>query len=79
MRRGALEGATVRPGQLGVPQWCVASRPSSRSPWRWRWIIERTISWMLSFRWLTVRYERHLELYHAFVLVVCIVITLRAS
>jgi transposase len=45
--------------------------------YRRRWIIERTISWLLSFRRLTVRYEHRLEHYHAFVLLACIVITLR--
>lgn len=45
--------------------------------YRRRWIIERTISWLLSFRRLTVRYEHRLELYHAFVVLACIVITLR--
>ncbi len=45
--------------------------------YRRRWIIERTISWLLSFRRLTVRYEHRLELYHAFVLIACMLITLR--
>lgn len=44
--------------------------------YRRRWIIERTISWLLSFRRLTVRYEHRLELYHALVVLACIVITL---
>ena len=45
--------------------------------YRRRWIIERTISWLLSFRRLTVRYEHRLDVYHAFVVLACIVITLR--
>jgi len=45
--------------------------------YRRRWIIERTISWLLSFRRLTVRYEHRLELYHAFVLIACMLVTLR--
>lgn len=42
-----------------------------------RWIIERTNAWLLSFRRLTVRYEHRLEIDHAFVLLACILITLR--
>lgn len=45
--------------------------------YRRRWIIERTIAWLLNFRRLTVRYEHQLERYHAFVYLACIVITLR--
>lgn len=42
--------------------------------YRRRWIIERTIAWLLSF---TVRYERRLELYHAFLCLACVMIVLR--
>lgn len=45
--------------------------------YRRRWIIERTIGWLLSFRRLTVRYERRLDLYHAFLCLACVIITLR--
>ncbi len=47
--------------------------------YRRQWIIERTNAWLLSFRRQTIRYERRLELYHAFVLLACILITLRRS
>jgi transposase len=64
----------------------VPHRRSRREPfqdgrklrrYRRRWLIERTIAWVLTFRRLTVRYERGLERYHAFLLLACIMITLR--
>ena len=33
---------------------------------RHRWVIERTIAWLLGYRRLTVRYERHVHLFNAF-------------
>jgi transposase len=45
--------------------------------YRRRWIVERTIAWLLSFKRLVVRCERRLDLYCAFVHVACLLITLR--
>jgi transposase len=45
--------------------------------YRRRWIIERTNSWLLSFRRLATRYEHRLERYRAFAHVACLMITLR--
>ena len=45
--------------------------------YRHRWIIERTIGWLLGFKRLVVRCERRLDLYQAFVYVACLLITLR--
>jgi transposase len=33
---------------------------------RHRWVIERTLAWLLGYRRLTVRYERHGHLFNAF-------------
>jgi hypothetical protein len=44
--------------------------------YRRRWIVERTIAWLLSYRRLLVRWERHVELYHAFACLACLLITL---
>jgi transposase len=45
--------------------------------YRRRWIIERTIAWLIGFKRLTVRCERRLDLYRAFVHVACLWIVLR--
>ncbi|HEU4700030.1 MAG TPA: IS5 family transposase [Gemmatimonadales bacterium] len=45
--------------------------------YRRRYIVERTISWLLSFRRLLVRHEHRIELYRAFVHVACLWIVLR--
>jgi transposase len=42
-----------------------------------RWKIERSISWIASFRRLVVRYEREITMFYAFVHVACLLITLR--
>ena len=42
-----------------------------------RWIVERTFSWLSSFRRLVVRYDRLVTLYRAFFHLACIIITLR--
>ena len=42
-----------------------------------RWIVERTIAWMLTFRRLITRFERKLEIFQAFFYLACIMITLR--
>ncbi|MBD2899600.1 hypothetical protein amrb99_85840 [Actinomadura sp. RB99] len=31
-----------------------------------RWVIERTLAWLLGYRRLTIRYERHGHLFNAF-------------
>ena len=45
--------------------------------YRHRWIVERTIAWLLDFRRLVVRHERRLDLYRAFVHAACMLIVLR--
>jgi len=42
-----------------------------------RWKIERTISWLSSFRRLVVRYEYHDFLFQGFIHLACIMICLR--
>ena len=43
-----------------------------------RWIIERTNAWLQNYRRVLVRHERLLTTYRAFVVVACVMITLRA-
>jgi transposase len=50
-------------------------RPLRR--YRHRWIIERTISWLQSFRRLVTRYEFYATLFHGFAKLACIMIVLR--
>jgi transposase len=50
-------------------------RPLRR--YRHRWIIERTISWLQSFRRLVTRYEFYAFLFHSFAKLACLMIVLR--
>ena len=45
---------------------------------RHRWVVERTFAWLNRFRRLTIRYERRLDIHHAFTALACSVICLRA-
>ncbi len=49
-------------------------RPLRR--YRKRWKVERSISWMQNFRRIVTRYEYHAHLFHGFVKLACLVITL---
>ena len=40
----------------------------------YRWVIERSLSWLHQFRRLRVRYERRDDIHEAFLLLGCIVI-----
>ncbi len=42
-----------------------------------RWIIERTNSWLHDFRRLVVRYEFYSSLFHGFLKLACLIMTLR--
>jgi transposase len=44
---------------------------------RRRWIIERTISWLQSFRRLVTRYDFYAFLFHSFAKLACMMIVLR--
>ena len=41
-----------------------------------RWKVERSISWIQNFRRIVTRYEYHAHLFHGFVQLACLVITL---
>lgn len=45
--------------------------------YRQRWHVERTFAWLGNFRRLVVRWERHAHTYLAFLLIACIIISLR--
>ena len=50
-------------------------RPLRR--YRKRWIVERTIAWLQSFKRLVTRYEFYSFLYHSFAKLACLMIVLR--
>ena len=50
-------------------------RPLRR--FRRRWIVERTIGWLQSFRRLVTRYEFYSFLFHGFAKLACLMIVLR--
>jgi transposase len=41
-----------------------------------RWKVERSISWIQNFRRIVTRYEFHAHLFHGFVKLACLIITL---
>ena len=57
----------------------VATHQDGRKMRRYkrRWIIERSNSWLQTFRRLVVRYERSEKIYAAFVHMACALITLK--
>src|SRR5436305_6313322 len=46
-------------------------------PYRKRWIVERTVSWLQAFRRLVTRYEFYALLFHSFAKLACLMIVLR--
>jgi transposase len=50
---------------------------SSERLGRYRWVVERTRSWLLGFRRLGVRYERHADLLQGLLHLACALMCLR--
>jgi transposase len=46
-------------------------KDSSRRLGRHRWVIERTLAWLSSYRRLTIRYERRADLHEAVLYLAC--------
>jgi transposase len=44
---------------------------------RYRWVIERTLAWLVRFRRLTIRYERLAAMHHAFLHLACALVCLK--
>jgi len=55
---------------------CIARRREAHGSGLgiYRWVVERTISWLHQFRRLRIRYERRADIHQAFLLIACIVI-----
>ena len=51
---------------------------SGRRLGRHRWVVERTLAWLGRFRRLAIRYERRLDIHHAFTALACSLICLNA-
>jgi transposase len=47
---------------------------SSQRLGRHRWVVERTFAWLARFRRLTIRYERRVDIHHAFLTLGCCLI-----
>ena len=45
---------------------------------RYRWVVERTLSWLNRFRRLKVRYERRVDIHQAFLSLACALLCWRA-
>jgi len=68
--------------ELICPHRQGRERPASQDGralrrYRHRWVVERTISWLQSFRRLVTRYEYYAFLFHSFAKLACIMIVLR--
>jgi IS5 family transposase len=50
---------------------------SSEHPGKHRWVVERTFAWINQFRRLIIRYERHADLYRAFLVLAAAIICFR--
>jgi transposase len=66
LRKRGIEGRIARRGV-----------DSSERLGRYRWVVERTLSWLNRFRRLKVRYERRVDIHQAFLDLGCALICLR--
>ena len=60
-----------------IPRLARRGIDSSQRLGRYRWVVERTLSWLNRFRRLKVRYERRADLHHAFLTLGCALICWR--
>jgi transposase len=79
---GLRERLAARQIELVCPHRRNRKRPATQDGrplrrYRKRWIIERTIAWLQSFRRLVTRYEFYSFLYHSFAKLACLMIVLR--
>jgi len=54
-----------------IPRIARRGIESSERLGRYRWVVERTLSWLNRFRRLKVRYERRADIHHAFLTLGC--------
>jgi transposase len=64
--------------QLGIePVLARRGAPHGSGLGVYRWVVERTLSWLHQFRRLRVRYERRADIHEAFMTLGCIIICWR--
>ena len=70
-KRGALRarGITPRIARRGVE--------TSERLGRYRWVVERSLAWLLGFRRLGVRYERRADILHGLLHLACTLVCIR--
>ncbi len=61
-----------------IPRIARKGVESSQKLGRYRWVVERTLSWLGRFRRLTVRYERRADIHQAFLSLGCALICWQA-
>jgi IS5 family transposase len=61
-----------------IPRIARRGIESSERLGRYRWVVERTLSWLNRFRRLKVRYERRADIHQGFLSLGCAFICLRA-
>lgn len=80
----SLTLTTIRPFDVG--EWVEQLQENHGAPGvkqqlaavRMRWVIERSLAWLNRFRRLTIRYERRIDIHHAFTSIACSLICFRA-
>jgi transposase len=61
-----------------IPRIARRGIESSERLGRYRWVVERTLSWLNRSRRLKVRYERRAAIHHAFLTLGCALICWQA-
>jgi transposase len=61
-----------------IPRIARRGIESSERLGRYRWVVERTLSWLNRYRRLKVRYERRADIHHAFLTLGCALICWQA-
>ena len=62
---------------LGIRPVIPRRGESEQGLGKWRWYVERTISWFHQFRRLRIRWDRKPEIHHAFLTLAAIIICYR--
>jgi hypothetical protein len=75
--RISRRGITPRIPRRGItPRIPRRGIESSERLGRWRWVVQRSLAWLLGSRRLQVRYERRGDILHAWLTLACAVICL---
>ena len=75
------DAAAIRRGLRArhiVPWLAMRRTPHGSGLGRWRWVVERTFSWLSQFRRLRVRYDKRADIHEAFLSLGCAMICWRS-